>query len=48
MYFFIESKTYTVQKKDKKYKAAVQIYKMDRHWYVDKGWRTKKANITNN
>lgn len=39
----IESKTYTVQTKDEKYKAAVQISKKDRHWYVDKGWRIYKA-----
>ncbi len=39
----IESKTYTVQTKDKKYKAAVQISIKDRHWYVDKGWRTYKV-----
>jgi arylsulfatase A-like enzyme len=36
----IESKTYTVQTKDQKYRAAVQISKIDKHWYVDKGWRT--------
>ena len=38
----IESKTYTVQTKDKKYNAALQISKIDKHWYVDKGWRTYK------
>lgn len=35
----MESKTYSVATKNKKYQAAVKISKIGNFWYVDKGWR---------
>lgn len=35
----VDVKTISVESKDKKYKAAIQISRIGKYWYVDKAWQ---------
>ncbi|NOX67084.1 MAG: alkaline phosphatase family protein [Chlorobi bacterium] len=35
----VSEETISVESKDKKYKAAIQISRLGRYWYVDKAWQ---------